>query len=44
MKNIQTQIILIFTVLGIAVLFALGAFCTYQLQGLEEIVNTDLKI
>ena len=43
MKNIQTQIILIFTVLGIAVLLGLGAFCAFQLQGIEEIVNVELK-
>lgn len=44
MKNIQTQIILIFTVLGIAVLLGLGVFYTYQLQGLEAnvIANGDL--
>ena len=35
MKNIQTQIILIFTVLGIAVIAGLGIFYNYQLQGLE---------
>ena len=43
MKNIQTQIILIFTVLGIAVLLGLGAFSAFQLQGIEEIVDSDLK-
>jgi len=42
-KNIQTQIILIFTVLGIAVLLGLGAFSAFQLQGIEEIVDSDLK-
>ena len=36
MKNIQTQIILIFTVLGIAVIAGLGIFYNYQLQGLES--------
>ena len=46
MKNIQTQIILIFTILGIAVLGGLGLFCTYQLQGLEANlgVNEDINI
>ena len=44
MKNIQTQIILIFTILGIAVLCGLGAFCTYQLQDLvtNEAINGDI--
>ena len=35
MKNIQTQIILIFTVLGIAVMIGLGLVYNYQLQGIE---------
>ena len=35
MKNIQTQIILIFTIIGLAVLIGLGAFYNYQLQMIE---------
>ena len=44
MKNIQTQIILIFTLLGIAVMAGLGIFYNYQLQGLEVQVNSNLDI
>ena len=43
MKNIQTQIILIFTVFGIAVLLGLSTFCIYQINDIEEIVNIELK-
>ena len=35
MKNIQTQIILIFTIIGLAVLIGLGVFYNYQLQMIE---------
>ena len=44
MKNIQTQIILIFTLLGIAVMAGLGTFYNCQLQGLEVQVNSNLDI
>ncbi len=44
MKNIQTQIILIFTLLGIAVMAGLGIFYNCQLQGLEVQVNSNLDI
>ena len=44
MKNMQTQIILIFTILGIAVLVGLGVFYTNQLQTMQTniIANEDV--
>ena len=44
MKNIQTQIILIFTIIGLAVLIGLGAFYNYQLQTIEANVLAGQEI
>ena len=44
MKNIQTQIILIFTILGIAVIAGLGIFYNYQMQNLEAQINLNQDI
>ena len=44
MKNIQTQIILIFTIIGIAIIVGLGAIYTVQLQGIEQKMLTDGNI
>lgn len=44
MKNIQTQIILIFTILGIAVLVGLGVFYNLQLQTIETKINADQNV
>lgn len=44
MKNIQTQIILIFTILGIAVLVGLGVFYNEQLQTIESKITINQDI
>lgn len=44
MKNIQTQISLIFTIIGIVVLVGLGIFYNYQLQGIEEKIASEQDI
>lgn len=44
MKNIQTQIILVFTVVGIAVMLSLGLFYNYQLEGIENKISTTQNV